>query len=62
MNITLTDISGVRFDLDTAYIDEIRGGTRAEIILTTGETVHCQEGALTVMQLVIDSKFKGAGK
>ena len=61
MNITLTDISGVRFNLDTAYIDEIHGGKSTEIILKTEETVHCKESALTVMQLIINSTFKGAG-
>ena len=59
MMITLTDLSGIRFNIDTSIIDEVHGEVRAELILSTGEKLQCQENALTVMQYIVTSKFIG---
>lgn len=58
MKITLTDRDGIKFDVEVFLINTIRekiGG--AEITLDTGEVLHCKESAITVYQLLINTRL-----
>lgn len=61
MIITLTDKDGIRFDVNTFTIDEVHGSPLGtELILATGEILHCKESASKVMSLIVSAQFGGA--
>lgn len=61
MIITLTDKDGIRFDVNTLAIEEVRGSPcGTELILSTGETITCKESASKVMQMIVSAQFGGA--
>ena len=60
MIITLTDKDGIRFDVNTMAIDEVRGSLGGtELILSTGETIRCKESASKVMSMIVAAQFGG---
>lgn len=60
MIITLTDKDGINFDLNTLLIEEVHGSPLGtEVILSTGETVHCKESASMVMNMIVQASFGG---
>lgn len=61
MIITLTDKDGIRFDVNALAIEEIHGSPLGtELILATGEILHCKESASKVMSLIVSAQFGGA--
>lgn len=57
MKITLTDISGVKFNIESFVIDEVKRGTPTTLILKTGEKLTVKESASYVLKLIIDANF-----
>ena len=61
MIITLTDKDGIQFTVNTLAIDEVHGSPLGtELILATGEILHCKESASKVMSLIVSAQFGGA--
>lgn len=59
MIITLTDKSGVQFDINTLIIEEIHGSPSGTVlILSTGERLLCKESSTKVMKTIIDAEFR----
>lgn len=59
MIISLTDESGIKFDVNPLFIDTVQQkGYKTELILITGERVECKESASLIMKAIVDSKFK----
>ena len=59
MIISLTDETGIKFDINPLFIDTVQQkGYLTELILTTGERVQCKESASLIMKAIVDSKFK----
>lgn len=57
MKITLTDISGVKFNIESFVIDEVKRGTPTTLILKTGEKLTVKESASYVLKLIIEAIF-----
>ena len=61
MIITLTDKDGIQFTVNTLAIDEVHGSPLGtELIMATGEILHCKESASKVMSMIVAAKFGGA--
>jgi len=61
MIITLTDKDGIQFTVNTLAIDEVHGSPLgSELVMATGEVMHCKESASKVMSLIVKAEFGGA--
>lgn len=59
MIISLTDETGIKFDVNPLLIDTVQQkGNKTELIMATGERVQCKESASLIMKAIVDSKFK----
>ena len=61
MSITLTDKDGIQFTVNTLAIEEVHGSPLgSELVMATGEIMHCKESASLVMSIIVKAKFGGA--
>lgn len=57
MIITLTDIDGIVFDVDTDYIESVTRSSYTTIILKTGEKIKCRDKFITIASAIVKGYF-----